>query len=56
MHNFFWNVKKTLEIPQNVYFDLFVGDVGDHHILAIKEECKKQKSVLSFTCNAWESF
>ena len=39
LNNFFSNVIKTLEIPQNVYSDLFVGDIDDHHsVLAIKEK------------------
>ena len=39
LNNFFSNVIKTLEIPQNVCSDLFVGDIDDHHsVLTIKEK------------------
>ena len=55
MNNFFSNVLKTLGIPQNVYSDLFIGNIDDPtmryivkcgkhaSILGIKEKSKKRK-------------
>ena len=40
LNNFFSNVIKTLEILQNVYCDLFIGDIDD---LTLRATVKYQK-------------
>ena len=37
LNNFFSNVTKALGIPQNVYSDLFIGDIDDPALRVVVE-------------------